>query len=379
MLKKLVAYDLQQSQVPGHIYLDMVTKNVGYENQPIDLHFSETRGHNIVNDAASYSVAVARFSIDTLSLPVWIPLVQTGQPNVNLSVYSFTMTYKDFTHQQYLQFLPQDSTILAPQPPTDVQDMSSEYYFVHSFQYVVDLLNNTFKQALAGLKTKVEAGGDSLPTNTAPWFSYDPSSSELILNADENGFEETLMNPISVYMNDAMHKLISSFQTYNYSVGATNGMQYKFRIYNSHGQNRMELANDLNVLLMFQEYPCTGQWSPIESLLFTSSNLPIRKSLVPKGTIFGGGAQPGSSFSDLEIATLTDFIISQESGKESRGSIEMVPYFYRKIDLTSHSSVNAVHISVFWKDVYGNIYPIKLPSGTSATIKLVFIRRGLEA
>jgi hypothetical protein len=47
MLKKLVAYDLQQSQVPGHIYLDMVTKNVGYENQPIDLHFSETRGHNI--------------------------------------------------------------------------------------------------------------------------------------------------------------------------------------------------------------------------------------------------------------------------------------------------------------------------------------------
>jgi hypothetical protein len=48
---------------------------------------------------------------------------------------------------------------------------------------------------------------------------------------------------------------------------------------------------------------------------------------------------------------------------------------YRWIDLTQGVNLNKLDLQAFWKDKFGNAYPIYLPVGCSANIKLLFRRR----
>ena len=368
---KVVSRDLQNTQFPARVYVDLNMTNSNYEKPAVPIEFNEARAEPIIKDAEAYNVAVARFHIDTLTLPVWIPLLQQGE--VNNTIYSFTLTYKSHAFQAYLTFVPQDSTLPTPAAGNN----SDPYYHVYNFSYVKDLLNTTLLAAFNGLKALVEADSDTLPTSFEPWFLYDPSSSELILNADKSAYDHALANPIVVFMNDAMHKMVSSFPVYRFTNNITNGKNYQLIIKNNHSQNVMQITDDLQVLLSYMEQSCTGMWSPIDSILFSSGNLPVRGSLVPSPATFGT-SNSTNSFSSSTVSLLTDFQISQVTGKESRGSVEYAPSFYRKIDLLGHGSIDTINIRVFWRDIYGAVHDLKLPAGCNASIKLLFIRRDLE-
>ena len=139
----------------------------------------------------------------------------------------------------------------------------------------------------------------------------------------------------------------------------------------------MQITDELQVLLSYMEQSYTGMWSPINTILLSIGNLPVRGSLGPSPATFGT-SNSTNSFSSSTISLLTDFQISQVTGKESRGSVEYAPFFYRKIYLLGHGSIDTINIRVFWRDIYGTVHDLKLPAGCNASIKLLFIRRDLE-
>lgn len=373
--QSLINSDLRRPQIPDRVMMDLAVFNNNYttgENIPAE--FNEARNSAIVTDTGYYDVSIARFHVDTLNIPVFIPLIRDPSSDINETIYSFTMKYKTYEYQRYLRFIPEDPTVIAPQL-ADRQNVASGYYNVYSFQYVNFLMSECLKECFDALKVIVTTAGDTLPTNNAPYLTYDTGASECILSADAAGFDEKLANPIEIYLNKPMHRMLSTFQFTRYSNNVTNGKDYQIRVYNN-GNNVMEL-DSYNVLLCLQEAPCSGLWSPVDSIVFASSNLPIEPTLLPTQSLFG--EQQGASFSNNMANIVTDFQVAQVSGKELIGSVEMLPYFYRKVALKNHMvDLKNINVKIYWKMVTGDLIPLTLPVGCNASCKLVFTRRDIS-
>ena len=118
---------------PYHIYydLDLINNDTTGQNPPQILRFTEIRNSPYLMSPENYFVSVARFSIQTPSLPVWIPQAQIGQADPDLLIYSFTLKYKTYEYQQYVRYIPDDLSQPIPAPPITFQDLETAYYFTY--------------------------------------------------------------------------------------------------------------------------------------------------------------------------------------------------------------------------------------------------------
>ena len=358
-------------------YLDILVINSNQNNEEKELIFNDNRNSSIVEHSDDYKLYIARMNIITAgSLPIFIPIIQQGSnTNPNLTIYSFTLQYKTFEYQQFIQFQSQfpNETMTIAQAQEGQNLIYSKYYYVNSYEYWVNLVNESLQQALIGLNTLVIAGGDTLPSENAPWILFDPTSYEMVFNADIAGFDSKLTDPINIYLNNPCYNLFSSFQYLNYgNNNITNGKNYKLVI-KSNLLNVAEFAN-YNCIQSYESYNCIYTWSPINSICLISSMLGISKTICPDPLTFGSDINMVSSNTTNNTGQrmITDFQV--ENG-EYLPSINMVPYFPRYLDMNSHDSVNNISISAYWRDHYGNLYPIMLQSGASASLKIAFVRK----
>ena len=339
----VLKHDLLDGNQPDHLYVDISIINNSDEPKPIV--FQDLRNQAIIENSGDYYCFIARFHLDTFdSLPLYIPQIDTSQSDPNKSIYSFTLKYKSYVCQAFMEFVSQNPSEPTPAAPNvNGQDMSSKYYFVYSYAYVIGLFNATLQTAFNGLHTLVTAGSDSLPTTYAPWFLYDPTSSDIILNADVAGYDESLENPIQLYMNNAMLTMFSSFEYINYGSSALNGCNYLIKIYNNNGTNVLEMTN-YNCLQMYQEYNSTANWNPVQSVLLVSSMLPIQPTIVSQPTQFNSISRTNQSNQNVTMNIITDFEVGLTSGKEYLPSINMLPFVYRLIDCFGHSDIKNINI-----------------------------------
>jgi hypothetical protein len=380
-LNTIINRDLMSDTGASHFYYDVTVFNNSIDGSPVDLQFTESRTAPFLSDPSQFYVSIIRFHLDTVpsSLPLFIPQIQIGQSDVNKTVYSFTLKYKTFEKQTFVSFTPQNQFAVTPAAPTVKQDLSSEYYFMYSFSAVVDMFNAALLSCFNDLQTLVVAGSDTLPTEYCPWIQYDPSTSSMIINCDKLGYDSTLTNPIQVFFNAPTANLFASFQMVNLGfTGVTNGKNYKLVVHNDFETNVLELP-DYNAIQIYEEYPAVSGWSPIKSVMFTSSSLPV------EGTIVGVPKQYGivnegasSTSSNMSLPIITDFSISSTNGKDYYPSIDYVASGnYRMIDMFGHNSQSQLQLSVYWSDHYNNIYPLKLASQTSCNIKIMFRKKDL--
>ena len=100
------------------IYYDCLISNYNSPNASIPLIFNDTRSSPLIKDTTGYTMSIVRFTLDTNTLPVFIPTMQSG--STTETVYSITMVYNDVKYQQYMYFIPQNTSSL-----------SSSYYHVY--------------------------------------------------------------------------------------------------------------------------------------------------------------------------------------------------------------------------------------------------------
>jgi hypothetical protein len=83
------------SSEPTHIYvdLDILNNDQTTNDDPPHLRFEETRNAPFIDgDTKDYFCSIIRFSLQTgNSLPIFIPRIQTGQTDVNKTVYSVSI------------------------------------------------------------------------------------------------------------------------------------------------------------------------------------------------------------------------------------------------------------------------------------------------
>jgi hypothetical protein len=380
---------------PDNVYYDVTITNLEtIDKNPPSLYFNETRNTPFVYDPQSYYLSIIRFTLDTHSLPVFIPVIQPNQGNLNLTIYSMTLSwtnpvapFQTFNQQTYVEFIPQVESATVPAPPnqtTDgLQNNQTGYYEILNYQYWIELINNTFTTCFSALNSQVTTAGLVLPSQNAPSMTWDTTGNSAVLTAEQIGYDNSLTDPIEIYMNPAMYQLFSSFPVIiKGTEGIANGKNIQLVMNGFGGANIVVFPptalpiNQYNALQIIQEYSTIALWTPITSIVFTSNTLPIVPANISSPLIFINGevysSVRGNNSNISQI--VTDFV--SDNGIYKPNIVYTPSAQYRLVNLVGNTPIYNLDLNVYWKSRTGVLQPFKLSSGSTATIKLLFTRKG---
>ena len=366
----LLSYDMSNKKGRDHIYVHTSMINDS-DSDKIPLQTSYSKGDAIIENCHLYKMAISKFELSTLDLPLCIPriLIDGVNTDVNKLCYSFTLRYGTTDKQVFCTFTPQNVNAKVPTSynPLTKQDLSTDYYYLNSFNYMIDILNDALNTAYTELNTAIGDIG-SFP----PFLSY--SDGYLILNADVNKYADGIDNQIKIFCNASAYVLLSGFLTED-STDLTNGKNYRFKMINN--GNVLSL-DDYNAITMIQEFKSAQNWVPVKSIAITTSNVPVFGEIVSYPNVF----QPKQDFNDnsnQSVDVITNFSVDLDSNPT--GYMPSVTYSttnaFRFVDLKQVSSISDINISVYWRDEYGKLTQVYAYPKTSSYIDVVFVSRDL--
>jgi hypothetical protein len=370
------------------IYYDInITNVLNQTTQPPIIQFKEQRQNAFVKNSGDYYFSIVRFSLDTNTLPLFIPEIVPNQANINLTVYSITLEYGAFTVQQPITWVPQNAFAELPASPSStfnkLQDNSTGYYYCFNYTYFTFLIQSAFDLAFASLQALV---GAPIATANAPVIIWNTDNNSAGVYAESAYYDNypvgIVPTPIKIFFNSPLANLLPSFVAKNFGAqGVTLGRNFLLTIGNFNGTQTIYLptsapvASQYVATTVFQEYSTISSWTPISSIVFTSATLPIVPNQLSAPLIFAEGgivyANDGNNANFAQI--ITDFIAD---GGQYKPNIIYTPTQLRLIDLYGNSPISLIDINVFWKSKLGEFYPMQLNSGGACSIKCLFTKKG---
>jgi hypothetical protein len=424
---------VKRSNSPDQVYYDVTITNFQSSNTiPPVFYYNESRTLPFINCPEDYYLSIVRFSVDTGTLPVFIPSIVPSTPTapqnqVNLTIYNITLTYDDGTTNYTsgptpLIWVPQDKSITPPLPPSSttngLQINDTGYYNCYSFQYVAFLITDTFKTALANLEAQVIAGGGTMPlydiytTDTTgasqtysldsadlpPLFQWDTSSDTANIFAipqyDLNPAVNPALtgnNPIKIFFNAPLFNLFNSFPcTINgYSLVGGNE-NFQISVVNQGGLNTQLITppqydtigsppyppKPLSVpyISVFQETSTIANLSPILAIVFTSNTMPITPNQVSTPLVLNNNQQLGFGGNNADFANIITDLVSETGAY--RPSLVYTPQAqYRLVTLNGNRPLYNLDIQIFYRLRSGSLVPFRLASGGSVTLKVAFLKK----
>lgn len=375
LYNKVIQNDIREGTLGAdNVYINFSIVNNNSSGLPIPLVYEDNRSAPVIEDPCQYYLAVQKFHISTIGLPIYIPQIQLNNEdaNVNLTNLSFTLQYGSDVFQSYLNYVPQNASAPVPSSVSS-QDLSTDYYFIQSYSYLVNLMNDTLKACFEGLQG-IE--GIELPNGcTAPFILFDPSSNECVLNCDSN-YEKSNTTPINLYCNHAMYNLLSGFE-YTHYANNTDGMNHKLNVYNNFYTNQVEL-NNITYYQAYEQYSSCNTWNPVKSILITTNNLPIYPQIINDTVQFNTMRNNFGNNSNATMNVLSEFSVAVDEANSYLPAIDYstgITNTYRLIDLFGHGNVSNIKMNVYWQDYYGNVYTLYLANGQAADLTLIFRRK----
>ena len=452
---------------------DNQSKQVPIGNDPV-VRFQETRSTALIKDISQFYFSIVRFTMDgpNKDLPLFLPTVQLGQSDVDLTAYSIGIGYKPqstFTYGDYsgipnlyargfVKYLTEtaayyNGSLPFPNPPLTQQDIRGVYYFVYTYQHWLDLCNLLFFQLTSdapvapsayfptgnlayqfaitygastghiaptvlqlptasahnGQTWAVESTGRFYLSNGTVWtlqaspaltpsdrnsippqFQYDATSGLFSLYVPDTWLYNTPIVPpflqadlYTMYFNTNMFGLFTNFSNF-YIGNEANGQVNQIIFQDKLGKNKYTDPSFNDFWFLTQEHESTSSlWSPISSLVFTSTLIPIFPENTGQPIVFGGTnntANLNSSTSAFQ-PIITDIALPMGSAYDYRTFIEYVPSAeYRLSAFTgSKQELRNIDVQVFWKArLDNNLYPVRMFNLSSVSIKMMFRKKSAD-
>lgn len=366
------------------IYFDVTVSNLNNTNtQPPILYFNENRSIPFINNPEEYKMSIIRFTIDTSnSIPVFLPLIQPNQNNRNLTIYSVTLSYGGFNYQQYITFQPQDLSASIPSPPSSnlngVQDNSTGYYNVYSYQWWINLVDMALANAFLGLSGLVGAG---FPSTTPPRLVWDINSNCAVLYSPYQYYNSySTPNQISIFMNSSLFQLFNSFpsQVQNYpTVVFGKNFQILTTFLTEPPIQDFPQNNPAAELCIetFQECSTIANWSPVLSICYTTSTLPVVAENVSSPQIYINGIlQQAYSGNNANIANIITDLVADNNTYQP-WLIYSPSAQYRYVELYGKQPLSNFDFTILYKLRTGELIPMRLQAGGSSTLKILFEKK----
>lgn len=411
------------SQDPDHLYYNMtIINNDTTDGLDPNVVFTETRDAPLLQNPMEYNYSIVRFDMNgpNKDLPLFIPRIQTGQANPNLTVYQVTLkvvvnysappnpvalsqTFTSSPASGRLIWTPEFlDPAIAPTPsaPTTEQDVSTRYYWCTSYSHWLDIVDAAFQSALADINAQVAAatGGAITALQTvAPFMTYNPSDNLFTLYTDRYGFGDnggatnnrsapaSTDENFSMFFNSNLYGLFSNFQSLQ--VSQPNGQTYQILAQNIAYQNILNVNSPpapvpRSYWINVQDYESTSSlWSPVDSIVFTTSLMPLVFEQAAEPVVFGSSntgsiGSVGANFTPI----ITDTSLALSNAQGYREFFQYAPTAeYRLANFVRSSApLQQIQVSVFWKNrLNGQLYPLQMFNASSVSIKMLFRRRGV--
>ena len=420
------------------------------------IRFNETRDYPLIRDAANYHFSIIRFTMNGANrdLPLFIPIIQTGQSDVNLTTYSVAIPFQQtfFTNlgnvqisavpqPRFISYSPETKNPLlapTPRPPKTEQDISTRYYWVYTYGWWIDTVNATLELAFQDTFAAFQAAWAAYPglTTPFPYASYaawkaatcatpqityqgeDPPIFTIWGDSKAFGTRLSAFVPPGVpvagdavtapscrlFFNTNMYGLFANFPNKYYNVQSlpeypgvviptgyvneilfqndqwSNIVDYTVAPYS--GYTGMPADQKTQWWLSKQDYNSVDSlWSPIGSIVFTSTLLPIKTEAVGEPVVFGEGNLGDSAPTSRNAfqPLITDIALADNFANDWREFIYYTPTAeYRLSDFTgSHQDIRNIDVQVYWKNRLNNeLYPISMFNLSSVSLKVMFRKRG---
>ena len=382
----------------GHIYYNITLTNNDTTNSGVfpAVTFTETRNTPILNCPEDYNMSVVRFALETVTLPVMTCQPVVGSITAEQLIYEIQLSYTAYgdTPEQatyateYVQFNPNDTTVVSPTIPITEQDLQNPYYNIFSYNSFILMINRAISDAWTTLLPSIPAAVTSVAT--LPYLSWDTGGNLAILSASTALFTNTAGNGIfKIAFNTPLFTLFSSFNSAKYN-GPTredptvNQVWYSVivdtgpsAVVSSHVVTVGSATTTLYDYQVIQEYTTCPLWTPVDSIVFTTSMLPINPELVAAPIVYNNNQVFASVGTNANLTnTLTDFVVDLVTGTEYKPTIYYVPSGeYRLTSLFGTSPASSIQVNVYYKNRFGTLVPLTLGFGCSASIKLMFRRK----
>ncbi len=440
------------------------------------IRFNETRDAPLIKNANDYHFSIIRFTMNGANrdLPLFIPNIQTGQADVNRTTYASAISYQATwttnlgatvfnvsPSATFLQYVSETiNAVLAPVPAAPIvkQDLSTRYYWVYTYEHMVDLVNQTFLNAHQALYAAFQAAWAAVPGLVDPFpyatfaaFQAAVQTPKLVypgeatqvfqLYGDSGGFGQPLEPFVAIpyvagvpvlaarpqyrlFFNTNLYGLFANFQNlywnsttitaYNVPgqnpaftlpafpspvpVGYTNEILFPNKNFQNVADYRIAPFSGVPPLgyvpasqqkvwwVAQQDFKSVDSlWSPISSIVFTSTLLPLKTEATGAPVVLGS-SNTGDSTAAVQNAFLpiiTDIALDQALGgaDDYRQFIYYAPNAeYRMADFgTSKQEIRNIDIQVFWKNrLDNNLYPITMFNLSSVSLKVMFRRRDYQ-
>jgi len=382
------------------VYFDVTISNLqSTTTKPPIFYYNEQRDLPFINVPQDYYLSILRFTVDTGTLPVFIPYIQPNQADPNLTVYSVTLEYiynaVTYTSQSFIEWFPQDTSVAVPLAPSltqgKVQINDTGYYNTYSYSYWCYLVYIALQQAFSGtpygnvnlsLDAQVTAAGGTLPTTFAPIISWDSTSNSAVIYADDAGFALNLAAArIKMYFNASLFELFNSFPArYLGYVGVTLGRNFLIELPNIGTTNTQLITpvpatvpSSYTAVLLYQEYSTTSSWSPITSIVFCSNTLPINPNQVSTPIVYNDGVPILLGNANNASANIVTDLSAE--GTYRPFLIYLPSSQYRYVTLYGNRPLYNLDLSIFYRTRTGQLIPFTLASGGTVTIKIAFIKK----
>jgi len=381
---------------PEHEYVDIQIVNNANTYEPQPIIFNQIKTSNIIDSCQDYYLSVIKWSFNS-NIPQIIPHLALStknfpnQPYTGLTIYYVNIgkgtTQANATFSQTtvkpVFFTPENGYIAPPSfQPTQLELYSNPFFYIYSVENFLKMVNNAIEQSFN--QAKITIGG--LDDAVAPRFIWNTNTNKLNLIVSKEFVEGINTDTYYISMNCPLYNLFDTFPSYCNSLSTALPAQnnFLFSLNDNYGLQSFSDPNagtgtPLTLYTYSQQSSSVVSWSPVNSLLFTTSLIPINSEYSGAPQYLGENLSGINAQQNL-TAVLTDFTIPMVDGTEyCRTMLYYIPTSeYRLIDLLGNTPLNQLNIQVYWKDIIGQLHPATLKLGTNASMKILLRKRSFN-
>ena len=382
---------------PEHEYVDIQIVNNADTYEPQPIVFNQIKTSNIIDSCQDYYLSVIKWSFNS-NIPQIIPQLQLSTKNFPNIPYNGLTTYyvnigKGTTQANavFYQspvvkpviFSPENGYLPVPSfQPTQLELYNNPFFYIYSVENFLKMVNNALEQCFLQAKTTIGGLDDAV----APRFVWNTNTNKLNLVVSKEFVEGLNTDTYYISMNCPLYNLFDTFPSYCKSLSilpAENN--YLFSLNDNYGVQSFSDPNagtgtPLTLYTYSQQSSSVVSWSPVNSLLFTTSLIPINSEYSGSPQYLGENLSNTSNSQQNLTAVLTDFTIPMVDGTEyTRTMLYYIPTSeYRLIDLLGNTPLNQLNIQVYWKDKIGQLHPATLKLGSNASMKILLRKRSFN-
>ena len=354
-------------------------------------------------------MAITSFQLD-LDIPLMVMPIEEGinQDDMNRTIFNLVITEEKITDvvayvvsTGNVTYTPEEERLYSPWPKAPkwnngVQDISSDHYFIQSYQTFCDMVNT----AIRSMIENPPAGATDWNTLFAPIKAGAPVRYPVLEYRDQR----FIWRYSGAWVTDDTSYNVTGNPRYRYKISLNGqlkhllaGFKYRSSSYIFPKNNYFDLilkdsvrsgaatldsetginGEDANsILSLKQEYDTRFRFNSISSIILTSDYIKVRPEYYPDTVNPNDTESRNISFNTPIKNIISSFGLVDQSGAITWQEQQYyVPSVLKWIDLISSDSLDVIDARVYYQLKRGGLVPAKVPIDSQSTIKFLFRRK----